>query len=87
MDDQAPQREGGLTALTISCTLKPSPAQSSSEKLSGQISSLLEERDVATSHVRAVDHDILPGVDKDMGRGTSGRRFARRCSPPTSSCS
>lgn len=69
MDDQTPQHESRLTALTISCTLKPSPAQSSSEKMSGQISSLLEEHGVATSHVRAVDHDILPGVDKDMGEG------------------
>jgi len=69
MDDQTSQHESRLTALTISCTLKPSPAPSSSEKMSGQISRLLEEHDVATSHVRAVDYDILPGVDKDMGEG------------------
>ena len=47
-----------LTALAISCTLKPSPASSSSDLLARQ---LLD--------VRAVDFDIRPGVEKDMGDG------------------
>ena len=53
----------------ITCTLKPSPAESSSEVMGGQISSFLTEHDLACESVRAVDHVILPGVDKDMGAG------------------
>jgi multimeric flavodoxin WrbA len=56
-----------LTALTISCTLKPSPAPSSSEVMAGQLRDLLAGHQVSSEHVRAVDHDIRPGVSKDMG--------------------
>lgn len=58
-----------LTALTISCTLKPSPAPSSSEVMSRQIQAQLNRQGVSFEHVRAVDHHISPGVDKDMGEG------------------
>lgn len=58
-----------LTALTISCTLKPSPASSSCEVLSRQLQRQLALHGVDSEHVRAVDHVILPGVQKDMGEG------------------
>ncbi|MGB4136285.1 MAG: NAD(P)H-dependent oxidoreductase [Microbacterium sp.] len=58
-----------MSALTISCTLKPSPAESSSEVTSGQLADLLIAQGVAHGHVRAVDHRILPGVETDMGEG------------------
>ncbi|UNK71549.1 NAD(P)H-dependent oxidoreductase [Microbacterium sp. H1-D42] len=58
-----------LTALTISCTLKPSPGQSSSEVMSRQLQEMLSAHGVTSEHVRAVDHRILPGVEKDMGEG------------------
>lgn len=58
-----------LKALTISCTLKPSPGPSSSELMSSQIHTVLGEHGVDHEHVRAVDHHIAPGVDKDMGDG------------------
>ncbi|MEJ1088633.1 NAD(P)H-dependent oxidoreductase [Microbacterium sp. Mu-80] len=58
-----------LTALAISCTLKPSPEASSSELMSWQLEKQLAEYGVDCEHVRAVDHQILPGVDKDMGDG------------------
>ncbi|REJ06316.1 flavodoxin family protein [Microbacterium bovistercoris] len=58
-----------LTALTISCTLKPSPDESSSELMSGQLAEALTAHGVTHEHVRAVDHRILPGVGKDMGEG------------------
>jgi len=58
-----------LTALVVNCTLKPSPAESSSEVMGGQLSTFLAERGVECESVRAVDHVILPGVEKDMGEG------------------
>jgi multimeric flavodoxin WrbA len=58
-----------LTALAINCTLKPSPAESSSDVLGGQILTALAGHGVVGTTVRAVDHDILPGVEKDMGSG------------------
>ena len=58
-----------LTALAINCTLKPSPADSSSELLGRQILKALAEHGVIGTMVRAVDHTLLPGVGKDMGQG------------------
>jgi multimeric flavodoxin WrbA len=56
-----------LTALAITCSLKPSPAESSSDLLGSQILDALAEHDVAGTLVRAVDHVISPGVEADMG--------------------
>lgn len=58
-----------VRALLITCTLKPSPAESSSELLSSQMSAFLTQHGVDCESVRAVDHVILPGVQKDMGQG------------------
>ncbi|AXL12764.1 flavodoxin [Microbacterium foliorum] len=58
-----------LTALAISCTLKPSPAESSSDLLGEQILEALREHGVTGELVRAVDHAISPGVEADMGAG------------------
>src|SRR5690606_3458345 len=58
-----------LTALMINCTLKPSPADSSSDVLGGQILAALATRGVSPASIRAVDHLILPGVQTDMGEG------------------
>ena len=58
-----------LTALAINCTLKPSPAESSSDVLGSQLLAALAQHGVIGTTVRAVDHEILPGVDKDMGDG------------------
>lgn len=58
-----------LTALMINCTLKPSPADSSSDLLGRQILSALARHGVEIDSIRAVDHDIRPGVQTDMGRG------------------
>ncbi|WP_341954869.1 NAD(P)H-dependent oxidoreductase [Microbacterium sp. LWH13-1.2] len=56
-----------LTALAISCTLKPSPADSSTDLLGSQILTALGEHGVSGEIVRAVDHVISPGVEADMG--------------------
>lgn len=58
-----------LTALMINCTLKPSPQESSSEVLGGQILAALASHGVTPATIRAVDHSISPGVDTDMGAG------------------
>ncbi|MGO2931785.1 flavodoxin family protein [Microbacterium sp.] len=58
-----------MRALIVTCTLKPSPAESSSEVLGAQMSAFLTEQGVACESIRAVDHVILPGVQKDMGEG------------------
>lgn len=58
-----------LTALAINCTLKPSPDESSSNLLATQILASLAEHGVTGEIVRAVDHDIRPGVTKDEGDG------------------
>jgi multimeric flavodoxin WrbA len=58
-----------LTALMINCTLKPSPASSSTHVLGEQILAALAEHGVTADRIRAVDHRILPGVQADMGEG------------------
>lgn len=56
-----------LTALAISCTLKPSPADSSSDLLARQLLTALADHGVTGELVRAVDLSISPGVEADMG--------------------
>jgi multimeric flavodoxin WrbA len=58
-----------LRALVINCTLKPSPAESNTEKLAREVMTALESRGVEISLVRAVDHDIRPGITSDEGDG------------------
>lgn len=56
-----------LSALLINCTLKPSPAGSSTHVLGEQVLNALAEHGVTADRIRAVDHRILPGVQTDMG--------------------
>ena len=58
-----------LTALAFNCTLKPSPESSSTEKLGRELLDALAGHGVTGELVRAVDHDIKPGVQTDMGDG------------------
>jgi multimeric flavodoxin WrbA len=58
-----------LTALALVCTLKPSPAKSSTDKLAREVLAELRKLDVTGEALRVVDHDVRPGVDKDMGDG------------------
>src|SRR5689334_4454787 len=58
-----------LKALFINCTLKPSPEKSNSEALAQVLVDALSEEGVETEMIRAVDHDIKPGVESDMGEG------------------
>lgn len=56
-----------LTAIALNCTLKPSPEPSSGDLMAHQYLDDLAEHDVSGTVVRAVDHDIHPGVEADMG--------------------
>jgi multimeric flavodoxin WrbA len=58
-----------LTALALNCTLKPGDAASSSALMAQQYLDALAEQGVTGTLVRVVDHDVRPGVEKDMGDG------------------
>ena len=58
-----------LTALALVCSLKPSPARSSSELLATQVLDALGKHGVTGETVRVVDHDVKPGVELDQGDG------------------
>ena len=58
-----------LRALALVCSLKLSPAPSSSELMARQVLDALGEHGVNGDVVRVVDHDVRPGVEIDMGEG------------------
>ena len=58
-----------LRALALVCSLKPSPAPSSSDLMARQVLEQLARHGVAGDVVRVVDHDVRPGVEVDMGEG------------------
>jgi multimeric flavodoxin WrbA len=58
-----------MKALIINCTLKTSPGTSNTEALAKVIVEKLREEAVEVAEVRAVDKNILPGVESDMGKG------------------
>ncbi len=53
----------------INCTLKPSPAPSNTQALADVVVDYLRKEGVEVETIRAVDHDIRPGVEDDMGDG------------------
>jgi multimeric flavodoxin WrbA len=55
-----------LSALFINCTLKTSPQVSHTQGLAERSISIMEKLGVEVEVVRAVDHDIAPGVYPDM---------------------
>jgi multimeric flavodoxin WrbA len=58
-----------LRALALTCSLKPSPEPSSTDKLAGQVLDALAKNGVTGELVRVIDHDVKPGVQVDMGDG------------------
>jgi multimeric flavodoxin WrbA len=58
-----------LRALVLVCTLKPTPAGSSSQLLGQQVLDQLKEHGVTGEVVRVVDHDVRFGVSTDEGDG------------------
>ncbi len=58
-----------LTAVALVCTLRPSPARSSSDLIARQVLEALGTHGVTGETIRVVDHDVRPGVEPDMGDG------------------
>jgi multimeric flavodoxin WrbA len=66
---QTPTPQPPLRALALVCSLKPSPAASSSELIAEHVFATLQDEGVACSAIRCVDYAIAPGVESDMGDG------------------
>lgn len=75
MPDHADDR---LTALVLACSLKRSPAPSSSQKLGTELLEALHEHGVDGTVVRVVDHDVRFGVSTDEGDGDAWPALRRR---------
>jgi multimeric flavodoxin WrbA len=58
-----------LSAVALVCSLKRSPAPSSSALMAEHVSEQLRNAGVKTESLRCVDYAILPGVQADMGDG------------------
>lgn len=56
-----------LTALALICSLTPSPAPSSSELMARHVLDELATHGVSGTSLRVVDHNVMPGVQVDMG--------------------
>ena len=61
-----------LRALALACSLKPSPAESSTDLLAQQLLDALAEHGVERRVVRVVDHDVRPGVERTWVTATPG---------------
>ena len=58
-----------LTTLALICSLTPSPAPSSSELMARHVLDELATHGVSGTSLRVVDHNVMPGVQVDMGDG------------------
>jgi multimeric flavodoxin WrbA len=67
-----------LTAVAFNCTLKSSPAASSTEKLLREMLEALGRYDAEGDIVRAVDFNIKPGVRSDEGEGDDWPELRKR---------
>lgn len=67
-----------ISAFGLNCTLKPSPAESSTQRMLDLLLRGLARHDVATSCTRVVDHDIKPGVTTDEGDGDEWPQLRRK---------
>ena len=56
----------GLRALYVNCTLKPSPETSNTQGLLDLSRAIMAANGVETDLIRAVDHELAPGVYPDM---------------------
>ncbi len=58
-----------MKALLLNCTLKPSPAPSSTQRLVDELVAELDGLGVESEVVRIVDHQVRFGVTTDEGDG------------------
>lgn len=59
----------GLRAVVLACSLKKSPAPSSSETLGREVLTALADHDTDGDVIRVVDHAVKFGVSVDEGEG------------------
>jgi multimeric flavodoxin WrbA len=64
--DETPPDFSGLRAVYINCTLTPSPRPSHTQTLMDRSIALMRSHGVAVTSLRAVDHNVAPGVQPDM---------------------
>jgi multimeric flavodoxin WrbA len=67
-----------LTALALVCSLKRSPAPSSSELIAEHVFDQLRKQEVSCEGLRCVDFAIAPGVQADMGEGDEWPRIREK---------
>jgi len=67
-----------LSAVVLACTLKPSPAASSSVLIGEHVLEALRGQGVAGELVRVVDHDVRFGVSTDEGDGDAWPALRRK---------
>ncbi len=67
-----------IRAFGLNCTLKSSPAESSTQKMLDLILASLGKHDVSTSSERMVDYDVKPGVSADEGNGDQWPQLLRQ---------
>lgn len=67
-----------LRALVLVCSLKKSPAESSSDLLGREVLAALADHDVDGEVVRVVDHDVRFGVSVDEGDGDAWPQIRRK---------
>jgi multimeric flavodoxin WrbA len=61
-----------MRALSLVCSLNPSPKPSSSQLLAEQVTAEFSKLGLQGEVVRVADFDVRPGVDLDMGNGDQG---------------
>jgi multimeric flavodoxin WrbA len=67
-----------LKAIAFNCTLKTSPAESSTDVLLKEFTAALAGHDIECDIVRAVDFNIKPGVKSDEGDGDDWPALRKR---------
>src|SRR5262245_62131718 len=67
-----------LKALAFNCTLKPSPAPSSTDKLLQELLAALSAHEVTGDIIRAVDYNIKLGVSSDEGASDAWPELRRQ---------
>lgn len=67
-----------MRAFALNCTLKKSPAASSTDVMVRHVLDALADHGVEADHTRFVDHDIAHGVSSDEGDGDQWPDVRRR---------
>ncbi len=69
MTTDMPASDAPLRVVALNCTLKPAPAESSTQLMLQQVLDALAEHGASGTQVRIADLNIAPGVETDMGEG------------------